>query len=160
MLRGASVIHKITDEPGEETTDVWVDMTVAAEYRLSDSADAAVEADKIAFGTQLQLLAEGEKFWKCKYGDKIVYIESKYLTKNNGSVVYDDKDDEIVITGANGGQLRTYADAYDDQNRYGSPLPKGTKLKRTGLSKNGNWSRVEYEGKTFYIYKSVYGELS
>ncbi len=139
-----------------QTEDVWVDMAVEAPLRSSESlTDDSNIITMLPLGTNLKRLEKGEKVSKVVYQNAEAYIENRFLAEKPGSVVYNETDDTITITGQSGANLRSYPDATQSENIIVN-VPKGTVLKRTGVSQNGNWSRVEYQGKVLYCYHTVY----
>lgn len=61
--------------------------------------------------------------------------------------------DETVYLAATSGAVNIRSDTFVDPSTVIKSMPNGTELKRTGISKedDGEWSRVEFEGKTCYV---------
>ena len=109
----------------------------------------------IPLGEEIEVLSinEEESYAKIIYDRQYAYIDVKYLRDNNGSVVYDYTECLLDITSENGAKLRSFPDSYS--NNVVVTVPHGEKINCTGISKNGNWYRVTYNGETLYVYKTV-----
>ncbi len=134
----------------EEPTYIWVDMTVSAP--LYETADA--EGTKIAdlpLGTRLEPLGTEGDFTKVSYEGEERYIETRYTVASDGSVVYDPITEQVTVTNDAGANLRTFPDATEaSAHNIHVNVPKGTTLNCTGISRNGRWLRIDYEGRTLY----------
>lgn len=64
---------------------------------------------------------------------------------------------ETVYVAVSTGAANIRSDTYVDDSTTVKSVTNGTELKRTGISKedDGEWSRVEFEGKTCYIKSSL-----
>lgn len=132
-------------------TYVWVDMTVSASLYAEANTNATV-VENLPLGTKLTVLAaEGETFLKVSYNGQEGYIETRYTATSNGSVVYEDKTLQVTVTNEGGVNLRTFPDATSGSAfNIDTNVPKNTVLTCTGMSLNGRWLRISYEGKTLY----------
>ena len=123
-------------------------------------------------GTELRRIATaevGDEMWsKVVYENKEYYTSSKYLSTNKNDAVetdpvvtmeFEQREETVYITEP--ANLRLTPDKTDNNN-IAIDLPAGTELKRTGIAfdtendpEGLGWSRVEYEGKTYYIRNSL-----
>ena len=126
----------------------------------------------VPVGTELKRVAKGEvgdEMWsKVVYEGVEYYTSSKFLSTNIEDTIetepvitmeFETCDETVyVLAPAN---LRITPDKTDNSN-VAIDLPKGTELKRTGIAYDTEndpeglgWSRVEYQGKTYYIRNSL-----
>ena len=148
----------ITKNEYESTTVYWVDMAVEAPiYSLPEDLKdvSATPVALLSLGEEIDVVSinEAEGYAKIVYDYEYAYIDMKYVRDNNGSVVYDDVDYLLTVINENGAKLRTFPDSYS--NNASVTVPKDEKINCTGVSKNGNWYRVTYNGETLYVYKTV-----
>ena len=98
---------------------------------------------------------------------EILYVNTEYLTTDDGFVVFDDIDKTIYAVNtvsASGVFVYSYTDTEDDA-KY-TVVKHGAALHATGLSKNGKWYRINFtytdeKGKqvtleNLYIYNGKY----
>lgn len=118
-------------------------------------------------GTALYRIAKGDVWSKVVYEGKEYYAKSTYLSTSkdggeNITIVFEEIDD-VVYVSESAANYRTTPDL--SKSTAGS-LAFGTQIKRTGVmyepvdpveNPNGayGWSRVEIEGKTYYMRNSV-----
>ena len=158
---GENILYGMDDIPKSEyetTTVYWVDMAVAAPIYSAPEDVKSPSAEPVAelpLGETIDVVSinEAEGYAKIAYDRGYAYIAVKYLRDNNGSVVYDYAECLLDITSENGAKLRSFPDSYSDNVRF--TVPKGEQINCTGISKNGNWYRVTYNGETLYVYKTV-----
>lgn len=131
---------------------VWVDMCVSAPIYAQAKAEGASIAE-LPLGTPLQKIGEEGDFIKIAYGDGIAYIERAKTANQCGSVSYRDVVCQLKV-GSNGANLRAYPDSYAVDNIL-LTIPADSVVDCTGISLNGNWYRVSYDGKIGYCYQSV-----
>lgn len=141
----------------EKTTPAWVDMAVEAPaYATVEDAlapDGKTPVAVLPLGTEMAVVEQNEDYAKILYNGGHAYIAKKYVRPDNGSVVYKSVDIKLNVTGESGATLRYFPDTASD-NKYAS-LSKGAVLTCTGVSMNGNWYRVIYEGEVLYVYGTV-----
>lgn len=138
----------------EATSKKWVDMTDYAEiYASPDRTGAPIT--RLYLGTELPVVSEADGYTKIVYNGSYAYIETKYTVDKDGSVVYETAAFRLRVIKADGANVRTYPDATTNStgNTYAN-LPNETILNCTGVSKNGNWYRISYDGHTLYAYKT------
>lgn len=139
--------------PEDISPSVWVDMTVSAPIRSSASAENDTNViGQAAFGSEWKCIEWGEDLSAVIYNGEIVYIETKYLNKDNGSLAFDSVEKQVKVVAAV--NIRTYTDATDDSNVY-HLAGVGDILNVTGVSKNQRWYRIEYDGETLYVRNSA-----
>ena len=136
------------------TSIKWVDMTVEAPvFATADNTTEPI--GKLPLGEEIGVIAEEGEYTKIEYGMREAYIETKYTVSNNGSVVYDLADFRVTVSRDTGANLRTFPDATDASSGHTyANVPFGTILNCTGVSKNGNWYRISYDGQILYAYKT------
>ena len=144
----------------ESTTTTWVDMAVEAPIydtpeKLND--EDATPLAKLALGKAMKTVAVNDEYATIIYNGAYAYIAKKYVRDNPDSVVFNTPSgfDRIQVTHADGAALRWYPDAYSNNKYMSTPLPTGTILNCDGVSLNGWWYRVTYNGERLYVYKSV-----
>lgn len=147
-----SIIHYV-----EKTTPMWVDMAVEAPVFSTPeealSPDGATPKAMLPLGTEMAVAELRDDYARIIYNGEYAYIERKYVRPDNGSVVYNNVDMKLKVTGENGAVLRYFPDTASD-NKYAS-LSKGSVITCTGVSVNKNWYRVLYEGEILYVYNTV-----
>jgi len=139
----------------QQSTSVWVDMTVSAPlYETADTEGAVVT--EVPLGTELILLENGTTFTKVRYGEREAYIETRYVATSNGSVTYEAVSCTVKVTNAAGANLRTYPDATEASsgNIY-QKVAQGAELNCVGVSLNGRWLKISYEGQSLYCLASL-----
>ena len=115
---------------------------------------------------------------KVVFEGKEYYCGSRYLTTEAPSastgeadetVVFEDRNETVYVsTGHKDGEITVYSKAYkgwsSSNKKYvvnNLTLKEGTEVKRTGICFEDEndlevgWSRIEYEGKTYYVRISV-----
>lgn len=129
-------------------SSVWIDMTVEASLYEEANTESR-ELAKLPLGTELIYMEESGAFTKVQYGSQIGYVETKYIARTNGSVVYEACDCTVTVINEAGANLRTFPDATaaSEQNIV-CKVSRGTELRCTGVSVNGNWLRIEYDDVT------------
>jgi hypothetical protein len=164
LLSGIDESIVIYSNDGPKTTTMWVDMAVAAPvYATAEEVLAPEGATPIAelpLGTEIEVIEVNEQYASILYNGEYAYIAKIHVRPDNGSVVYEIPEGytQIKVTNENGAVLRTFPDTYS-RNEYDT-VPKDTVLNCTGISMNGNWYRVSYEGETLYVYKSVISPMT
>ncbi len=166
LLSGIDPDIIIYPDNGPQTTTMWVDMAVAAPiYATAEEAlspEGATPIAELPLGAEIEVVEVNEKYASIIYNGEYAYIARVYVRDNNGSVVYELPEGftQIKVTNenGNGAALRTFPDTYSD-NVY-ETVPNDTVLNCTGVSMNGNWYRVSYEGETLYVYKKVVSPIA
>ncbi len=77
--------------------------------------------------------------------DEYYYVELDYTEKN----------ETVYILHPNGAVV-----LHGDENTKDTNLANGEKLTRTGISADGEWSKILYEGKTYYVVTKCLTTLS
>ena len=147
-----------------ELTTMWVDMAVEAPiFATAEGAAENSGAEAVTYlplGSEMSVVELCDTYAKIVYEGEYAYVALKYVRADNGSVVYEDVDFNLQVSGSSGATLRYFPDAMSDNKYGGGSLPYGTVIKCTGVSVNRNWYRVSYEGKTLYVYNSVVTKIS
>ena len=82
--------------------------------------------------------------------------ESATSETEEGTKVYTfEERNETVYVISSTGAVNIRNDTVVNNSTIVKSVENGTELKRTGISTDGEWSRVEFEGKTCYV-KSLY----
>ena len=155
LIEGEGLLYGIDESiiaRSEATSTRWVDMTVAADvYATADKT--AEPIGSLPLGSELGIISESDGFVKIIYNGAYGYMESQYAKDNYGSVVYDPASCQLTVVRDTGANVRTFPDATGNStgNTYAN-IPYGSVLNCTGISKNGNWYRISYEGQTLYAY--------
>lgn len=135
-----------------------------------DESNANV-AHYIDEGTELRRIGKHEEWSKVVYQNKEYYTSSKYLSTEKPGVetdptvdiTFEDRDETVYATYESGDSVNyRNAPSFKEGTIAGS-VALGTELKRTGIAfdtennPDGDlgWSRVEIEGKTYYMRNST-----
>lgn len=82
--------------------------------------------------------------------------ESTTSETEEGTKVYTfEERNETVYVISSTGAVNVRSDTVVNDSTIVKSVENGTELKRTGISTDGEWSRIEFEGKTCYV-KSLY----
>ncbi len=155
--------ENIISRAPENAVARWVDMTVEAPLYASADTSSEVIA-RLPLGTKLYVTSEDAVAgWSTViYNGTTAFMEYKYAKRtDNLSVVYTPCKSYVKVTKGAGAALRTFPDATSAStgNTYAT-VPQGALLSCTGVSLNGNWYRVSYEGQTLYAHNSWIEEVS
>ena len=136
----------------EATSKKWVDMTDYAPI-YSEADNTGEPVTKLYLGTELHVVSEADGYTEIVYNGAYAYIETKYTVDNDGSVVYEPAAFQLKVIRDTGANVRTFPDATSNSgnNTYAN-IPAGSILNCTGVSKNGTWYRISYEGHVLYAY--------
>ena len=165
LLSGIDPDIVIYPDNAPGTTTMWVDMAVAAPiYATVDevlSPEGATPIAELPLGSEIEVVEVKEEYASIIYNGEYAYIAKVYVRDNNGSVVYKLPDGftQLLVTGESGANLRTYPDATYSENVY-EKVPKNTVLNCTGVSMNGNWYRISYEGEVLYVRYNVVSPIT
>ena len=132
-------------------------------YILAPGANIRTEASKKSeifaqakYGKELKRTGTNGEWNRVELNGVTVYIQANLTTSDKDVITFNDLEPKTVYVDVDTQMnLRTtplFFDGYED-NLYlvnGKGLPRGTELTLTGVNAKGNWSRVEYEGKTYY----------
>ena len=124
--------------------------------------DSAVAAT-VAYGTELRRIGKSDVWSKVVYNNAEYYVSTKYVsTTKPDEISFTDCDETVyVLQDANYRSIPSMADS-----AMVDTIAKGTAVKRTGVmyepvdAENNpdgvyGWSRVEIEGKVYYMRNSV-----
>ena len=134
----------------------------AVNLRSAPSYDDSAVATSVDFGTELQRIGKHDEWSKVVYNNTEYFVVTKYLSGDNPNITFEDKDEVVYATYEDSDfvQLRTFPSLADAAKA--DSLPVGTELKRTGIAYDKEndpeglgWSRVEYEGETYYMRNST-----
>ncbi|MGL5416455.1 MAG: SH3 domain-containing protein [Clostridium sp.] len=125
-------------------------MTVTANG-LNVRAKASTNSSKLGIltkGTKVTVLAKEGNWSKISFNGKTGYVSSQYLsmTMNQGTQTKPQMENKMMMVTSNG--LNVRAKASMNSSKLGV-LTKGTKV--TVLAKEGNWSKISFNGKTGYV---------
>ena len=132
-------------------------------YILAPGANIRFEASKKSkvfaqamYGKELKRTGTNGEWNRIELNGVTVYIQANLTTSDKNELTFNDLEPKTVYVNVDTQMnLRTtplYFDGYID-NLFlvdGEGLPRGTELTLTGVNVKGNWSRVEYDGKTYY----------
>lgn len=159
----ATTIPAATDKPATDYT--WTEDTAGTTvYVRADSVN--VRSDTLVNeNTKVGTVKFGESFKRVKYNDQwtvIVYngqnryISTAYITSDNGSVVFEEVAEKTMYVNVEATlnlRTSTYVTNPDgtkyDANIY-APVKRGVAVVQIGVSKNGNWAKIKYDGKVLY----------
>ena len=156
----------VTTAPDKPSTDyTWT--TDSASTKVYVRIDAlnvrsdTLMTEQVIVGT----VKFGESYTRVKYNDQWTvisyngqerYVSTAYITTDSGSVVFDDITEKTVYINVEATlnlRTSTFVTMPDgtkyDGNIY-APVKRGVAVTQTGVSKNGNWARVKYDGKILY----------
>ena len=158
-------------QSGDDTEDTNNNTDVTVEFEaVSDTIYVLAPVANIRKGpsTSFEIVAQAkyEKAltrtgtngtWnRIELNGETVYIQANLTTNNKNVITFEDVENKTVYVNVDEQMnLRTtplYFDGYYD-NVYlvdGKGLPRGAMLTLTGENVAGNWSRVEFSGKTYY----------
>ena len=154
-------------EPTDQTSDKysWTEDTAGTlVYVRIDELN--VRSDTITSDdTYVGVAKFGESYTRVKYNSQWTmisykgtnrYVATAYITTDNGSVLFDKVEDKTVYINVETTlNLRTSTFVTNpDGTKYEAniyaPVKRGVQVVQTGISKNGNWARVTYDGQTLY----------
>ena len=107
----------------------------------------------------------GESYKRVKYNDQWTvisfngqdrYVSTAYVTTDNGSVIFDEITEKTMYINVEATlNLRTSTFVTNpDGTKYDAnidtPVKRGVSVTQIGVSKNGNWAKIKYDGKTLY----------
>ncbi len=142
----------IVSSPEQIAASVWVDMTEQAPIYATADISSDIKGYE-EFATELKCLEWGEVFSRVICNGEVAFIETKYINKDNGSLVFDDADFKVrVVSDVN---LRTFTDASETSNNIHRKALKDEVLNVTGVSKNTRWLRIDDNGKVLYVRNST-----
>ena len=156
----------------DEIVYTTADLRLRSSMSFDDDSNIQIT---VSVGTQLKRIAKGvygdEQWSKVVYDNKEYYTSSKYLSDTKGGtetapetspeaeIAFTDCDETVYVIEENANYRS--APVKSDASIVKS-LAKGTAVKRTGIAYDKEndpeglgWSRVEIEGKTYYMRNSV-----
>ncbi|MBQ7383274.1 MAG: hypothetical protein IJV72_00595 [Clostridia bacterium] len=146
-------------ETGNTHTDfTWkeVNETVyVAVDRLSVRSDTRVAEDTwvatVNFGEKYTRVRYNSQWSEIEYNGEKRFVATQYVTTSDGSVVFNDMEDKTMYVSAEKSlNLRRWTDASSDADNIGVQLKRGAQVTLNGMSKNGTWARVKYNGVDYY----------
>ena len=139
----------------EEKNDTIYILAPAANIRTEASKKSEVYV-QAKYGKELKRTGTNGEWNRVDINGVTVYIQANLTTTDKNELTFEDLEPKTVYVDVDTQMnLRTtplFFDGYTD-NLFlveGKGLPRGTELTLTGVNVKGNWSRVEYEGKTYY----------
>ena len=120
--------------------------------------DSAIAAT-VAYGTELRRIGKSDVWSKVVYNNAEYYVSTKYVsTTKPDEIAFTDCDETVyVLRDANYRSIPSMADS-----AMVDTIAKGTAVKRTGIAYDKEndpeglgWSRIEIEGKVYYMRNSV-----
>lgn len=162
----STTLPAATTAPNKPSTDyTWTEDTAGATVYVRIDA-VNVRSDTIVNDTTYVGTAKfGESYKRVKYNDQwtvIVYngqnryISTAYITTDNGSVLFDAVTEKTMYINVEATlNLRTSTfvtnpDGTKYQDNIDTPVKRGVAVTQIGVSKNGNWAKIKYDGKTLY----------
>ena len=148
------------------SSGVWVEKndTVYVGIDNTNIRDAASTSSEVIAtvksATALTRTATNGTWDKVTYDSKECYVRSALVTTDANDFSFEDCDEEVALTVKEGYQvnLRTtpfYDQDYSDANLGPNGLdPAATangELVKVAVSKSGDWYKVKYDGKTYYL---------
>ena len=136
-----------------------VDVKMLNLRTTADFDDDSAVAATVAYGTKLRRIAKNDVWSKVIYDNAEYFVSTKYLsTEQPDSIVFTDCEETVyVLQDANYRSIPSKADS-----AIVDTIAKGKEVKRTGIAYDTEndpeglgWSRVEIEGKVYYMRNSV-----
>lgn len=150
---GSDNLPHLHDYP---TSHVYVCDCAELRIRKSPSENAEVTA-QAKMGTVLLLIYDNGTWSAIEYNGEICYVMSAYLKTDGGSVTFTEVSKKYTVSGCEKLNLRYFTDASVEDNVYFA-CKAGTELTVTGISNNGKWARISYDGHTLYCSMSYLSE--
>ncbi len=152
-------------QTGNTHTDfTWTEVNetvYVAVDRLSVRSDTRVAEDTwkgtINFGESYKRTRYNSLWSEIEYAGDKYYVITPYVTTDDGSVTFNDMENkEMYVIADKTLNLRSWTHSGDDEytgkgvDNIKVQLKRGAKVVVNGLSKNGTWARVRYEGVDYY----------
>ena len=143
-----------TDDTANTMVYVRVDqVNVRSDTLVNDSTYVGTAK----FGESYQRVKYNEQWTVISFNGQERYISTAYITTDNGSVVFDDLAEEktMYVNVESTLNLRTSTfvtnpDGTKYDGNIAAPVTRGVSVVQIGVSKNGNWAKVKYDGQTLY----------
>ena len=142
-----------TEDKASTTVYIRIDaLNVRNDTIINDSTTVGVAK----FGESYTRIKYNDQWTMISYNGKECYVSTAYITTDNGSVVFKKVDEKTVYINVETTlNLRTSTYVTNpDGTKYESniyaPVKRGVAVTQNGVSENGNWARVIYEGQTLY----------
>ena len=142
-----------TDDTASTTVYVRIDALYIRNDTLMDDKTIAGTAK---FGDSFTRVKYNDQWTMISYNGKNCYVATAFITTDNGSVKFDDVAEKTMYINVEATlflRTSTYTKNPDDtryEDNIYSSVKRGVAVTQTGVSKNGNWARVKFEGRTLY----------
>lgn len=133
---------KFYDDPELPNLRAWVTMDEARMRK--EGKDSATSVKKLALGTEIEVLLEGEAWVKVRHEGKEGYIKRGYISMVQGA----------LDTRADANLIRETVWMMDGPSNSGKRIvkvPTDTSVKILETTEDGNWIKIAYYNETGYI---------
>ena len=142
-----------TDDAAGTTVYVRIDaVNVRSDTLVNDNTKVATAK----FGDSFKRIKYNDQWTVISYNGQERYISTPYVTTDNGSVVFDEVAEKTMYINVEATlNLRTSTfvtnpDGTKYEDNIATPVKRGVAVVQIGVSKNGNWAKIKYDGNTLY----------
>ena len=153
-------------DPGRDSSEYdWTADTASATVYIKVDALNVRNNTIVNDSTYVGTAYFGQSFTRVKYNEQWTvisfngnecFVSSAYITTDGGSVLFDEIDEKTMYINVESTlNLRTSTYVTNpDGSKYTdniyAPVKRGAEVVQIGVSKNGNWAKVKYDGKELY----------